>query len=328
MTDPLLNWSVLAFCAALSFMLSGMEAGVFALSRVRVRQQMRAGRSSARLLHRWLENPENFLWTIFVGNTLVNFIVLWRLFALLYAWLHDLRWLFAIAFVAAVFLFFALLDLLPKMLFRQFPNRLCLALARPFRLVHISLRPLVALVEWGSTLLLRWRGGNVFKGQLFGNREEFRQLMQDTAQDFTREERAMINRVLDLQSQTVQSVSTPIAMAVTVTAETKIGDFLTLCREKGRTRFPVWDVRAGQRRIVGLIDLDEVIYRTDLQPERAVGEFVQTAIYLDESVRVEDALRRMRRAGHMLAIVMRNRREVGIVSMQDILRKVFGEVKL
>jgi len=35
----------------------------------------------------------------------------------------------------------------------------------------------------------------------------------------------------------------------------------------------------------------------------------------------------MRRAGHMLAIVMRNHREVGIVSMQDILRKVFGEVK-
>jgi CBS domain containing-hemolysin-like protein len=43
---------------------------------------------------------------------------------------------------------------------------------------------------------------------------------------------------------------------------------------------------------------------------------------------VEDALRRMRRAGQMLAIVMRDRREVGIVSMQDILSKVFGEVKL
>jgi CBS domain containing-hemolysin-like protein len=328
MSDPLFNWMLLAFCAALSFMLSGMEAGVFALSRVKVRQQMRVGRSSARLLHRWLENPENFLWTIFVGNTLVNFIVLWRLFALLYAWLHEQRWLFAVAFVAAVFLFFALLDLLPKMLFRQFPNRLSLALARPFRLVHIVLRPLVALVEWGSAFMLRWRGGNVFKGQLFGNREEFRQLMQENTQEFTSEERVMINRVLDLQSQTLQSVTTPIAVAVTVTAETKIADFLGLCRDKGRTRFPVWDVRAGQRRIVGLIDLDEVIYRTDLRPERTVGEFVQTAIYLDESVLVEDALRRMRRAGHMLAIVMRNRREVGIVSMQDILRKVFGEVKL
>jgi len=328
MTDPLLNGILVLFCAALSFMLSGMEAGVFALSRIRVRQQMRAGRGSARLLHRWLENPENFLWTIFVGNTLMNFIVLWRLFAVLYAALRENRWLFALAFAAAVFLVYALLDLLPKMLFRQFPNRLCLALARPFRFVHIGLWPLVALVEWGSTLLLRWRGGKVFKGQLFGNREEFRQVMQENVQNFTTEERAMINRVLDLQAQTLQSVTTPIAVAVTMTAETKMGDFLTLCREKGRTRFPVWDLRAGQRRIVGLIDLDEVIYRTDLRPERNVAEFLQTAMYLDETVRVEDALRRMRRAGQMLAIVMRDRREVGIVSMQDILTKVFGEVKL
>jgi CBS domain containing-hemolysin-like protein len=328
MHEGILNWAVLLFCAALSFMLSGMEAGVFALSRVRIRQHMRAGRGSARLLHRWLEHPENFLWTIFVGNTLVNFIVLWGLFVVLYHALHEHRWLFGLALVGAVFLFYALLDLLPKMLFRQFPNRLCLLLARPFRFVHIAMWPLVALVEWGSTLLLRWRGGKVFKGQLFGNREEFRQMMQDSAQDFTTEERAMINRVLDLQTQTLQAVTTPIAVAVTVTAETKLGDFLGMCRDRGRTRFPVWDVRDGRRRIVGLIDLDQVIYRADLRPDRMVGEFLQAAMYLEENVRVEDALRRMRRAGQMLAIVMRDRREVGIVSMQDILSKVFGEVKL
>lgn len=328
MTDPVLNALLLLLCAAMSFMLSGMEAGVFALNRIRIRAQMRAGRRSARLLHRWLENSENFLWTIFVGNTLVNFIVLWRLFTLLYVALHEHRWLFAMSFLAAVFLFFAIFDLLPKMLFRLFPNRLCLVLARPFRLVHIALWPLVWLVEWGSGLLLRWRGGKVFKGQLFGNREEFRELMQDTVQGFTSEERVMINRVLDLQSQTLQAVTTPIAVALTVTAETKIGEFLALCREKTRTRFPVWDVRAGKRRIVGLIDLDEVIYHADLRAERNVGEFLQAAIYLEENVRVEEALRRMRRAGQMLAIVMRDQREVGIVSMQDILKKVFGEVKL
>src|ERR1041384_7101118 len=61
---------------ALSFLLSGMEAGVFALSRMRVRQQMRAGRRSAAVLHGYLENPENFLWTILVGNTVANFIIL------------------------------------------------------------------------------------------------------------------------------------------------------------------------------------------------------------------------------------------------------------
>lgn len=48
-------------CLVLSFWLSGMEAGVLALSRLRIRQQMRAGRPSAKVLHQFLENPENFL---------------------------------------------------------------------------------------------------------------------------------------------------------------------------------------------------------------------------------------------------------------------------
>jgi putative hemolysin len=328
MHADLINWVLLVLCAALSFMLSGMEAGVFALSRLRIRQRARAGRDSARLLHQWLENPENFLWTIFVGNTVVNFCILGMLFASLHAALQGHPVWFGVTFVGVVFFFYALLDLLPKMLFRTFPNRLCLAFAKPFRFVHIGLRPLVALVEWGSGLLLRWRGGRVFKGQLFGNREEFRQMMQDNAQDFTSEERQMINRVLDLQSQTLQAITTPIAVAVTVTAQTSLGDFMKLCRERGRTRFPVWDLRDKQRRIVGLVDLDELIYRPDLRPDRTLGEFIQPAVYLEETLRIEDALRRMRRAGQMLAIVMRDNREVGIVSMQDILSRVFGEVKL
>ena len=79
-----LMWLVIVH---LTFVLSGMEAGVFALSRLRIRQQMRAGRPSARVLHHFLENPENFLWTILVGNTLSNLLV----FGWLVKVLHDER---------------------------------------------------------------------------------------------------------------------------------------------------------------------------------------------------------------------------------------------
>ena len=78
-------------CLGLSFFLSGMEAGVFALSRVRIRQQMRAGKYSARLLHGYLEDPERFLWTILVGNTLANFIALGLIVAELHEWLMRLQ---------------------------------------------------------------------------------------------------------------------------------------------------------------------------------------------------------------------------------------------
>jgi len=54
MSNHLSIWVLFRCCLVLSFVLSGMEAGVFALSRLRIRQQMRAGRQSARVLHQYL----------------------------------------------------------------------------------------------------------------------------------------------------------------------------------------------------------------------------------------------------------------------------------
>src|ERR1039457_7435257 len=164
-TNPLI-WAAFTACLAVSFVLSGMEAGVFALSRLRIRQQMRAGHPSAKVLHDYLEHPENFLWTILVGNTVANFLILGWLVAKLHETLGNHRVWFVVVFSAAVFLFYAFFDLLPKMLFRIYPNRLCVTLARPFRLIHLGLRPLVWLVQGVSAVLLHWTGVRAFTGHL------------------------------------------------------------------------------------------------------------------------------------------------------------------
>jgi putative hemolysin len=322
-------WLAFVFCLGLSFFLSGMEAGVFALSRLRIRQQSRAGVRSARLLHDYLEHPENFLWTILVGNTVANALILGWLVVVLYQYLSGrLAW-FILVYTVAVFLFYAFFDFLPKMLFRTFPTRLCVFFARPFRWVHTLLRPLVAAVEWVSGLLLRWRGGNVFTGHLFGNREELRLVMQDTSQTLTSEERLMINRVLDLQTLTVRQVMLPLSQAVTATAQTPLAEVLRLCKEHKLTRLPVWHNRDGQRRIIGLLHLNSLLYQPSLDLSRLTAEYTKPALYLDEDLRLEVALRRMQRGGQRLAIVLaRDRTEIGILSLQDVLKVIFGEVSL
>jgi CBS domain containing-hemolysin-like protein len=143
-------WILFAASLALSFVLSGMEAGVFSLSRLRIRQQMRAGRSSAKLLHEFIEHPENFLWTILVGNTFATLVVFSWLVVVLHRVLHGNLFWFVVVYVPLVFFFYTFFDLLPKTIFRKFPNRLCMFLGRPFRTLHTVLRPLVALVEWVS----------------------------------------------------------------------------------------------------------------------------------------------------------------------------------
>jgi putative hemolysin len=324
-----LTWFFFGLCLVLSFVLSGMEAGVFALSRLRIRQQMRAGKQSAEVLHQYLENPETFLWTILVGNTLANFVILGWLIAVLHRGLNGHRFWFALIFFVIVFLFYTFFDLLPKMLFRSFPNRLCMVLAQPFRAVDFLLRPLVALVEWFSGLLLRWRGGKTFTGHLFGNREELRLVMQESAQGFTSEERAMINRVLDLQALTVRQVMKPLETAVTANIQAPVSEILALCRLKRVTRLPIWEARDGQQRIGGLISLKSLLFLADLDMNKPIRDYMKPALFLNEDMRLEVALRRMQRSGQRLAIVLgREGREIGILTLQDVLKVIFGEVSL
>ncbi len=325
----LTGWIALPLFLAVSFLLSGMEAGVFALSRPRIRQQMRAGRPSARVLHGFLENPENFLWTIFVGNTLANFYVLGWCFYALYEHLARWRWAFAGVFITLVVVFYTFFDLLPKMLFRTYPNRLGLACARVFRWLHLALRPVVLIVEACSRGILHWTGGKAFNGHLFGNREELLMVMQESGQAFTSEERVMINRVLELPNLTVRQIARPLAEAVTAAANAPVADALTAAREHGVTRLPVWETRDGRQRIAGLVAVDRLLFDVAPNPTGQVADYLKPALFVDEDERLESALRRMQRARQPLAVVLdRQKREWGIVSLADILKTIFGEVKL
>jgi CBS domain containing-hemolysin-like protein len=329
MNTHLLNGLIVAACLGPSFLLSGMEAGVFALNRLRVRGLARAGNPSAKLLHDFLKNQERFLWTILVGNTLANFLVL----GCLVIELHELflghrAWNIAV-FAAAVFLFYALFDLLPKMLFRAYPNQLCLSAANLFRPIHFVLGPLVVMVEDVSTVVLRWTGGRALTGRLFGNREEMLAVMQESAQALTTDERAMINRVLGLQSLTVRQIATPLARTVTIQTQMPIAGALALARERKLSRLPVWETRDGRPCIAGLLLLGPLLYRDDLDLQKPAAAHMTPALFLGEDMRLEDALRRMQRDGERLAIVLaRDGHEMGVVSLEDILKLMFGEVKL
>lgn len=314
-------------CGALSFFLSGMETGVFALSRLRIRHLMRSGNPRARALLGYLEKPETFLWTILVGNTLANVVVSSIGVMWLYESLRGRPVLLVAALVAGVLLFYAVCELLPKMLFRHHPNRLCLALVAPFRMVDVALRPVVIPVAALSRLWLRWSGGRRFTGKLFGSRDELRQVMQDSAHGLTSEERTMINRVLDLQNLTVRDVTIPIASVATVSEGMPVAEVKDLSAKSGFSRLPVWKDEGGRRRISGVLSVWSVLYAEEKRGGLA-RDFVKPALYLDDEMRLEVALNQMQRTGQRLAIVLdRERRELGVISLQDVLKVIFGGVK-
>lgn len=324
MKDGLL---LLVFFASLSlaFILSGMEAGVFSLSRWRIRHQMRAGNPRARVLNGYLENPDEFLWTILVGNTIASVTAVSLTVMFFYQSLSPWPPLLILVLAASVLVYYAIFELLPKTIFRAFPNRLCMLLAVPFGFVHLLFKPLITLLMFVVGNFPQGSGAARIFGHVFSSREEMRWVMQEAAPGLTAEERVMINRVLDLEKMSVGQIALPMRKIVAIAHETPIEHVLKIGKETGHTRFPVRDLE--RNRTLGIISLRVVLREPDLSSSKTAAHFMTPPLVFDAHTRLESALRQMQRMSQHLAIVIgADKREIGIVGLQDILRVIFGDV--
>ncbi len=317
----------LAACLLVSFFLSGMETGLMELSRLRVRRMTREGNARARRLQRFLDDPEDCLWTILAGNTLANFMaVLLALLALRdMAMLDEGGVMFWALFCAGGLMFYTGCELLPKMLFRQFPVHLCLWLSRPFSIVHRLLTPLVAVLQWISHALLAVTGARAASRRMFGSREELRQVMRESSEGLTADERVMIDKVLDLQNIPARDVARPIERADAVDTEMPVIEVLSHNEDETQVRVPIWEKTNGTRRVAGVANLRQLSFLPEADLKRPVGHYLESALFLDEDVRLEAVLRVMRRSGQRVVIILdKRKREMGVVSLPDVLGEVFG----
>ncbi len=329
-----------AGCLGLSAFLSGMEAGLDELSRLRLRRKAREGDEKAVRLQEYLDHPEDTLWTILVGNTLANLLaLLTMLFLLQYMMgmesagqlvqLNGAAVTYWLLFLFFALLFFTLCELLPKMLFRKYPDRLCLALVRFFGVASLAFNPLVSVLRSVSRFILFITGGRELQDHLFGSREELRQMMTESGHGLTEDERAMIDRVLDLQKIPVRDLSIPLEDMPDITIDTPLGNLMGDHATQAFTRLPVWRETNGRRRIVGVVNLRRLIFAPEEDWQRPVGDFLESALYQDEDVPLQKLLSLMQRSGQRVVIILdKRRRELGIVSLPDILRNIFGEVKV
>ena len=285
---------------------------------------MREGNKGASLLLNFQRDPKNFYCTVLLGNTIANVVFAVVLVLLL----HEISsWaLFWCLFLLCVFSLFTVCDLLPKKLFSQFPDKLSLAFARPFRATQFLLTPFVSLIQalFGNTLAGAF--SQPLAKPLFSNREELRNLMEDSDDGLSDGERTMISQVLRLSERTLGQVAIPLNLSVTASADSPISSIIALCRDHRIARVPIWKFGGGQRKVVGIVTLKTSLYKEDFDSEKLASEYMQPALFLPADLKVEAALKRMQRSGQWLAIVTsESQKEAGIVSLQDILNVVFSD---
>ena len=160
---------LLIISSVISFIFSGIESGVNSINRSQIKKQMREGDKGANLLLNFQREPENFYLTVLLGKTIANGVFAVMLVLLLH--IISSGALFWCLFLLCVFSLFTVCDLLPKKLFSQFPNKLSLGVARPFRVTQFLLSPFVGLIQalFGNTLA--GTVGQPMAKRLFSNRE-------------------------------------------------------------------------------------------------------------------------------------------------------------
>jgi len=127
----------------------------------------------------------------------------------------------------------------------------------------------------------------------------------------------------------VGQIARPLAETVAVEAATPLREAIRLAAAKDLSRLPVWEVREGTRRVAGLLDIGPLLFRDQLELDKPASAYMIPAVFVSEGTRLEVALGLIQRAGQRMAIVLsRGRTETGIVTVKDILKVMFGEMKL
>ena len=314
--------AVILGCLVLSFFFSGIETGVLLLNRARVRHLKERGSFGARVLLDFMHRPGHLSATVLVGNTLVNSVAT-ALVA--QAGMQCGGFWMAVSWVA---IFAAILwvlgYLVPKALFRRFPNRFTTRLAPLLLVTSICLWPAVRLFDLFSRVTIRALGGKVSSRQMFVTREELKLMAREGEQNFmlSGEQFNLVASILDSSNATAGDVMRPLAEVLCVKPTQSERERLTFASTTPHSRFPVEpQASTSPHRWEGLWVVYDALF--------GVKNGLRTPPRLRTTTPLEEILTELRKARSPLAFVKdREDNDVGIVTVDDVLRRYHGKINL
>jgi putative hemolysin len=306
-----MTWFVLIFCLAASFLVSGTEAGILSLNRLRLRHLARQKDRAAVQLQQLLERPARLLVTALVLTSLLNIVALVLLVNTLVGWFGWAGYF--LTFVLGLPLFLLAVELLPKAIFRRVPYRELASLASLLDVASMVLTPVIYLGSLFAQSVL----GLQRPREMFVAREDLKYITSEVERMgmLSSIERQMIHNVVDFRSVKVSDVMISLSKIVTVRPETPIEQLIELSRRSGFDRYPVLD-SAGK--IVGLVNLFEVL--VDPDSASTVRDYLRRILTVRSDEQASIVLRRLRASlSSLAAVVDAEGHPTGIVSAEDLL---------
>ncbi|MFP3867512.1 MAG: hemolysin family protein [Desulfobacteraceae bacterium] len=319
-------WTVLLIFVPLLILeafFSSSEIALVAANRRRLQHLADKGQRRAALALKLLSKPERLFATTLVGANLAeicNTVLVTALLIEYLGWKGEI-----VAMLALPPLVLLLAEITPKSIARQRPNRLARHLSPILWIVSWLIYPITMIFAALSRFVLVLTGAPQTSQVPFVTREELQMVVKVSRPEVALkgEERAIIHRILHFSQTTVKEVMVPLIEVAAIPETFLVSQALAELQRTHFSRLPVYRQRIDN--IIG------VLHSFDLLGEepssRAIKPLVRGVEYVPEIKRVDYLLGEMQRMGlHLAVVVDEYGGAVGIVTIEDLLEEIVGEI--
>jgi CBS domain containing-hemolysin-like protein len=310
---------------AFSGVLAMCETAFTRVSRIRLLALEEEGDRRARRVLRLLEHPEQTLNSILLLVLGCQLIGATLLGTVLEPTLGPAG--VAVGLVLEVFVVFTLFEVVPKTFALLHSERSALALSPLLSFVtrFWPLRVLTRMFIGIANVVLPGKG---LRRGPFVTEEEILTMADVAAQEaaIETEERELIHSIFEFGDTVVREVMLPRTDMVAVEAEATVDEAIESAISAGKSRLPAYEENSDD--IVGLVFLKDLVARRSAGAgDEPVRHSMRSAHFVPESKRVAELLREMQTEKfHMAIVVDEYGGTAGLVTMEDLLEEIVGEI--
>lgn len=317
---------------------SSSEAAIISVSKIRIRNLAEKENPRAKAVQRLLLKHDRFFGTILMlENCLIIlatsiFTVMATEFFRHHGGQSELGMLLTSLTMTVLIVLFG--EITPKTFATQNAESYALLVALPLTGIVWLASPLVALFTSITNVLVRIFNKSFRAGRPaitpYVTEDEIRMLVDVGHKEgvFEKDEKEMIHSVFQLGDTIVREIMIPRMDITAISIDATFDEIILTSIKEGHSRIPIFQDTADN--IIGILLVKDLLefLKTGERPFRIPQELIHPAYYVPESKRVDELLRELRRAKtHMAIVIDEYGGTAGIVTIEDILEEIVGEIQ-
>ena len=304
---------------------SGSEIALVNSDKIHLHHKANQGHNGAKFVLKMFKRPDVMLGTTLVGTNIATVILTTLSTLLMIRFFGKHGDIYAFLIYTPFFLILG--EIVPKSVYQQKANVLAPIIIYPLRLFSIIFAPIIFVFSRVARLAARMLGSGKSDQSVFITRELVRSVveMAERGSNVDAFDRGRIKRVIRFADTTVGEAMIPVAEMTAVNHNQNTQEAVNLIRRLGYNRLPVY--KDNTSNIFGIITLTTWDMMDRELPSRPLSEFIKQPYYVSANQTIDQLLPVLRqRKDHMAIVVDEFGSGIGMITMEDILEEVVGEI--